>query len=200
MQTQMAIEHRRAVKAFDVEFSISDNAQRTLLELAQKAPSAFNLQHCRYVVITDPEQRQRIREHAWNQAQVTDASMLVVLCADMESWQRDPARFYREMPEDVQKVMLGAVDNYYRDKPRVIRDEAMRSGGLAAQTIMLAATSMGYDSCPMDGFDFDKVGEVVGLPEGHAIVMMIAIGKRAAPPHPRSGKLPFDEVVFDNHF
>lgn len=200
MQTQLAIEQRRATKAFDREFFITDNVKRTLLELAQRAPSAFNLQHCRYVVVEDPEQRKRIREHAWDQAQVTDASMLVVLCADLESWQRDPERIFGELPEEARRFLMGAVDNYYRDKPRIARDEAMRSGGLAAQTLMLAATSMGYDTCPMDGFDFDKVGDIIGLPEGHEIIMMIAVGKRAAPPRPRFGKLPYEEVVFKDRF
>ena len=52
---------------------------------------------------------------------------------------------------------MPAIDQYYRGKDQVQRDEAMRSCGIAAQTLMLAAKSMGYDSCPMDGFDFDEV-------------------------------------------
>ena len=60
-----------------------------------------------------------------------------------------------ECPKEVREFMNPAIDDYYRDKDQVQRDEAMRSCGIAAQTLMLAAKSMGYDSCPMDGFDFE---------------------------------------------
>jgi nitroreductase len=54
----------------------------------------------------------------------------------------------------------------------------MRSYGIIAQTIMLAAKSLGYDSCPMDGFDFEKVAQLIRLPDDHVIAMFVAIGKR----------------------
>ena len=79
-------------------------------------------------------------------------------------------------------------------------DEVMRSCGIAAQTLMLAAKSMGYDSCPMVGFDFDAVGRLINLPEDHVIAMMLAIGKATAPANPRGGQLPVEEVVVRNRF
>ncbi|NIU61338.1 MAG: nitroreductase family protein, partial [Pseudomonas stutzeri] len=87
-----------------------------------------------------------------------------------------------------------------RGKPQVQRDEAMRSCGLMAQTLMLAARAQGLDSCPMDGFDFDAVGKLINLPDNHVIALMVAVGKRAAEPKPRVGKLPFDEVVIRDRF
>ena len=65
----------------------------------------------------------------------------------------------------------------------------MRSCGMAAQTIMLAAKSMGYDTCPMKGFDYEKVGKLLNLPDDHVIVMMILVGKAAKPPSIRGGQL-----------
>ena len=65
---------------------------------------------------------------------------------------------------------------------------------------MLAARSMGYDTCPMEGFEFDKVGELIKLPADHIITMMVAVGKRAKAPLPRGGQLALSEVVFENHF
>jgi nitroreductase len=76
----------------------------------------------------------------------------------------------------------------------------MRSCGIAAQTLLLAATSMGYESCPMDGFDFDKVGELIKLPEDHVIAMFVAIGKRTIDAWPRPGQLALNEVVIENMF
>ena len=80
------------------------------------------------------------------------------------------------------------------------RDEAMRSCGIAAQTLMLAARDMGYDSCPMDGFDFDAVAELINLPEHHVVAMFVAIGKAVKPAWPRPGQLPLSEVVIADRF
>ena len=76
----------------------------------------------------------------------------------------------------------------------------MRSCGIAAQTLMLAAKEMGYDSCPMDGFDFDAVGKLINLPDDHAIAMFVAVGKALQPAYPRSGPLAVAEVVVQDRF
>ncbi|MDP2106842.1 MAG: nitroreductase family protein, partial [Desulfobulbaceae bacterium] len=105
------------------------------------------------------------------------------------------ARYWRNAVPAVQEFILPAIDQYYRGKDQVQRDEAMRSCGMAAQTLMLTAKAMGYDSCPMDGFDFDAVGQLVNLPEDHAIAMFVAIGKATQEAWPRGGQLPLREVV-----
>ena len=137
---------------------------------------------------------------AWDQAQVTDASELLVLCFDAKSWDREPARYWRNAPQEVQDFLLPALAEYYKGKPQVERDEGMRSCGLAGMSIMLMAKELGYDSCPMDGFDYDAVGEIIGLPEGHAIAYMIAIGKGVKAAWPKPGQLPLDEVLVENRF
>ncbi|MFQ5428579.1 MAG: nitroreductase family protein, partial [Thermodesulfobacteriota bacterium] len=88
----------------------------------------------------------------------------------------------------------------YRGKDQVQRDEAMRSCGIAAQTLMLTAKSMGYDSCPMDGFDFEKVGKLINLPADHVVAMFVAIGKATKEAWPRAGQLPLKEVVIKDKF
>ena len=80
------------------------------------------------------------------------------------------------------------------------RDEAMRSCGIAAQTLMLAAKAMGYDSCPMDGFDFAAVGQLINLPDDHVISLCLAIGKATQAENPRGGQLDKKEVLIDNRF
>lgn len=89
---------------------------------------------------------------------------------------------------------------FYEGKDQLQRDEAMRSCGIAAQTIMLAAKSMGYDSNPMIGFDPDKVAEIIKLPENHIISMLMAIGRQTRPAMPRGGQLSLDKVVFTDKF
>ena len=131
---------------------------------------------------------------------MTEASLLLVLCADLKAWEKDPARYWRNAPEEVSGFMVPAIDQYYRGKEQVQRDEAMRSCGIAAQTLMLAAKSMGYDSCPMDGFDFDAVGELINLPDDHVITMFVVIGKSTEPARPRGGSIPRDEAVITDRF
>ncbi|PKL98390.1 MAG: nitroreductase family protein [Gammaproteobacteria bacterium HGW-Gammaproteobacteria-7] len=200
MNTEEAIRSRRAVKAYDPSFQLSREEKDELLQLALLAPSAFNLQHVRLVEVSDPALRAQIREVGWNQAQMTDASMLVVICAQIDSWEKDVRRVWDGAPSEVQDFMAGAIDAYYRGKPQVQRDETMRSCGLMAQTLMLAARGKGLDSCPMDGFDFDAVARLINLPADHVIALMVAVGKKSIEPKPRIGKLPFNEVVLRNSF
>ena len=200
MKTEEAIRTRRAVKHYDANYSMTPEEINELLSLAILSPTAFNIQNWRFVVVTDLELRKQIREVAWDQAQVTDASLFIVLCADMKSWEKQPNRYWVNAPKEVQEFMIPAIDNYYRGKEQVQRDEAMRSCGITAQTLMLAAKSMGYDSCPMDGFDFDKVAELIRLPADHVIAMFVAIGKGTKEAWARPGQLDLDDVIIKNSF
>ncbi|MFN9173001.1 MAG: nitroreductase family protein [Synechocystis sp.] len=65
---------------------------------------------------------------------------------------------------------------------------------------MLAAKAMGYDSCPMIGFDSEKVAELVKLPADYVLGSMVAIGKRTKEPWPKPGQVPLSELVSENHF
>ena len=92
------------------------------------------------------------------------------------------------------------IGQYYTGREQVQRDEAMRSCGMAAQTIMLAAKEMGYDTCPMDGFDFDAVARLINLPADHIPTMFVVVGKALNEAQPRGGQLTMDEVVIYNKF
>jgi nitroreductase len=122
------------------------------------------------------------------------------MCADTTSWEKSPERYWKDAPQPVQDFIIPAIDQYYRGRDQVQRDEAMRSCGIAAQTLMLAAKAMGYDSCPMDGFDFDAVAKLINLPEDHIIAMFVAIGKGTKEAWPRPGQLSMSEVVITDRF
>ncbi len=200
MDVISAIESRRAVKQYDPNHRMSEADEQRLLSLALLAPTAFNIQNWRFVVVKDPILRQLIRAEAWDQAQVTDSSLFIILCADLKSWEKEPQRYWRNAPTEVQEFILPAIAAYYTDKPQVQRDEAMRSCGIAAQNLMLAARDLGYDSCPMDGFDFEAVARLINLPEDHVVAMFVAIGKGLKPAWPRGGQLTLDEVVVIDRF
>ncbi len=200
METKDAIKSRRSVKHYDPEHKITDKELNELLSLTALSPTAFNIQNWRFIVVKKPELRKKIRKAAWDQAQVTDSSVLIILCADLKAWEKSPIRYWEKAPKEVQDFILPAIDGYYRDKEQTQRDEAMRSCGIAAQTLMLSAKSMGYDSCPMDGFDFSAVAKLINLPEDHIIAMFIVIGKAKIEAAPRAGQLPLDNIVIENSF
>ena len=199
MDTTTAIHQRRSVKHYDPDHKMTEVEIQELLELALLSPTSFNMQNWRFVVVTDPAKREAIQAAAWNQAQVTEASILIILCADLHAYE-DGARYWVNAPKPVQDMLVPMMEPFYKDNEPLQRDEAMRSIGIAAQTLMLTAKSMGYDSCPMIGFDPAKVAEIINLPEHHVIGMMLPVGKALKDANARGGQLNYDEVVFTDGF
>ena len=200
MKVTEAVAKRRSVKWFDPQHQMPEDLFQQLMQHALLSPTAFNIQNWRFVRVTDPAQRRAIRAAAWDQAQVEEASELLVLCFDRKAWERDPERYWRLAPKEVQEFLVPAIAQYYGGKPQIERDEGMRSCGLVAQNLMLVAQELGYDSCPMDGFDYQKVGDIIALPEDHEIALMLVIGKGIKEPWPRPGQLALDEVLVQNRF
>ena len=200
MNVYTAIETRRSVKSFDIHHKMTDAEIDQLMSLAILSPTAFNIQHWRFVVVTDPVLRQQMRAVSWNQAQVEEASLLLVLTADLQAWTKEPERYWKNAAQAVSDILVPAIGNFYSGNAQMQRDEVMRSCGMAAMTIMLAAKEMGYDTCPMDGFDFEAVGKLLNLPADHTPVMFVTVGKALKPASPRSGQLPLNEVVIQNKF
>ena len=126
--------------------------------------------------------------------------MVIILCADLKSWNKSPERYWVNIPKEQQKAPVDSMRNSYDRESELQRDEAMRSCGMAAQTIMLAAKSMGYDTCPMKGFDYDKVAKLIHLPDDHVISMMVVVGKATKPASSRGRQLILSEIMFENHF
>ncbi len=201
MDTLDVIYQRRAVKGFDPNHQITPEEEQKLLEATIQAPTSFNIQHWRFVILRDPELRQKIRtELGFDQAQMTEASLLILFTGDMNAWQKEVSRYWTNAPEQVSNQMVGMTDAFYKDREWLQRDEAQRSIGMAMQTLMLTAKAMGYDSCPMIGFDIEKLAELINLPKDHVMGAMVAIGKKVKEPWPKPGQLPLSELVIENKF
>ena len=200
MNVTQAITERRSVKAFDPHHRMSEQEINQLMSLAMLSPTAFNIQNWRFVLVTDPVLRQQIRAASWNQAQVEEASLLIVLTADLNAWAKQPERYWKNAPKAASDVLVSMIGQYYQSNDQVQRDEAMRSCGMAATTLMLAAKEMGYDTCPMDGFDFAAVSKLLNLPADHIPSMFVVVGKALKAAAPRGGQLAMDEVVVYNQF
>lgn len=200
MDTLQAIYERRAIKHFDPEHELTPDEEQVLMEAAIQSPTSFNMQNWRFVLVKDKGLRGQIREAAWDQAHITESSLLIVLTADLKAYGKDPAKYWGNAPKEVGEYLSGMMIPFYEGKEQLQRDEAMRSVGLAGQTIMLAAKAMGYDSCPMIGFDPQAVAKVINLPEDHTIGFIIVVGKATQGAWPKPGQLALDDVVITDQF
>ena len=200
MDTFDAIYGRRAVKHFDPDHKISDADVEKLLEAALQSPTSFNIQHWRFVVVRDSELRKEIRAAGNDQAQMTDASLLVVMTGDVLAWKKDPARYWKNAPKEIAEMLVNWMGPFHEGKDQLQRDEAQRSIGMAMQTLMLATKALGYESCPMIGFDHEAVAKLINLPADHCMGPMVAIGKGTKDTWPKPGQLSRDEVVITDRF
>ena len=200
MNVSQAIEERRAVKHYDADHQMPEEDLKKLMEMGMRSPTSFNIQNWRFVHVSDKQKREEIKEAAWGQAQVTEASTLLIICAEIKAWDKDPERYWKNAPQEVQDILVPMIRPFYEGREWLQRDEAMRSVGIAAQTLMLGAKEMGYDSCPMIGFDQDAVAKAINMPDDHVIGMMLVIGKAKEPAKPRGGSIDYSEAVIENSF
>lgn len=119
MDIKEAIQTRRSVKHYDPAHQMTEAEVTELMEHAILSPTAFNIQHWRFVNVQNSEKRQQIMEAAWGQAQVVDASLLLVLCADLNAWEKSPERYWRHAPQAAQNAILPAIENYYTNHHQV---------------------------------------------------------------------------------
>ncbi len=200
MDTFAAIEERRSVKKFDPAHTMSEPDLDRLMGAVALTPTSFNIQNYRFVVVTDQEAKQKVRAAGWNQAQFSDCSALVVICGDRNAYADRPERYWANTDAKTREAIVGMITGHYGSHPESRRDENFRSGSMAAMTLMIAAKAMGYDTCPMVGFDFEAVAKIINLPDSHDIIMAVAVGKALESARERSGQLPLGEVVIRDHF
>ncbi|MRH97968.1 nitroreductase family protein [Agrobacterium tumefaciens] len=200
MNVISAIETRRSFRQFDPNHEITEAEIERLISLAMLSPTPGNTQPWRFVVVRDKDLLSQIRAASYDQAQVTDSSLLVIMTADLSGWKTEPTRYARSAGPEMAEKLANSMMQFYIGREWLQRDDAMKSSGLAAMTLMLAAQELGYSSCPMGGIDLDAVGKLINLPDDHAISMFVAIGKPVAEAWPRGGQLPIEEVLVRDSF
>lgn len=202
MEVSDAIRTRRSVKNYDPDHKLRTEELRDLLSAAALAPTSFNIQNRHFIAVVEQERKSQLQAAAWGQKLVGDASVVVVIAGDLKSHEK-PDSYLHNTPPPVREKIEPMIAQFYNGKDALLRDEACRSVGLAAMNLMLTATSLGLDSCPLIGFDPIQVSQVVGLDEDHPPLMMVVIGKGTKPAWPRLGLLNLEEVVsvdtFGNH-
>ncbi|MEH7501210.1 nitroreductase family protein [Neobacillus drentensis] len=197
------VRERRSVRAYDSTVRISREEMTEILELATLAPSSSNLQPWRFLVIDKPELKDKLLPIAFNQQQVADASAVIAVLGDVESY-KNAEKIYGQaveagfMPSDTANSFIERTVGMYSNlPPEVARQIVYTDGGLISMQLMLVARSKGYDTVPMGGYDKAKFVEAFGIAERYVPVMLIAIGKATKPGHPTT-RLPIEDVAFFN--
>ncbi|WP_212031211.1 nitroreductase family protein [Cytobacillus depressus] len=197
------IKERRSVRTYDPTVQISREEMTEILELATLAPSSSNLQPWRFLVIDKPELKERLLPIAFNQQQVVEASAVIAVLGDVESYKKSEKIYTQAvdagfMPEDTAKSFIERTVGMYSSlPPEVARQIVYTDGGLISMQLMLVARAKGYDTVPMGGYDKAKFVEAFEVSEKYVPVMLIAIGKAGKPGHPTT-RLPIEDVAFFN--
>lgn len=198
------VQERRSVKHYDASFKLSRQETKQLLEIANSAPSAWNLQHWKFIVIDNEAAKQKLLPIAYNQKQIVEASVVVAILGDLQAnlntrdvYQRDVQS--GQLSEQIMLNIIDQIESAYAEAPTFSRDEAIRNASLAAMQLMLAAKAKGLDSCPMGGYDVAKFIEAFHIPARYVPVMLISIGKPAAPAR-ASARYPVENKIVWNSF
>lgn len=198
-----AMEFRHACKLFDETKKISDEEMRYILEAGRKSPSSFGMEAWKFLVITNDDLKSKLRPHCWNQPQITSCSHLVVVLAGIESVKVESGipekRFLRrEMPQEKLDFYLNKYASHL--EKTLSSDENIycwtaRQSYIAAGNMMTAAAFVGIDSCPIEGFEKEKVEAALELDTGsYQVAMLLTFGYRVNE-QSKQLRLPFDEVV-----
>lgn len=202
-----ALKWRYATKRFNPERELTEETLNSLLEAARLAPSSYGLQPYRIFVIRDRAIREKLREAAWNQPQLTEASHVVVFAHN--------ADFGPELVDDyidlvarerkTDKENLSGYADFMKSKLMDLPREAKsnwtaRQAYIALGNLMYAAAEMGVDTCPMEGFETEKVNEILGLEaQGLSAAVIATVGYRSEDDvtqhYPKVRKSP--EVLFE---
>ncbi|HEU5342697.1 nitroreductase family protein [Edaphobacter sp.] len=200
-----AIEERRATPSFDGTPIPAEDLQQ-ILEAGLAAPSGYNMQPWRFVVVQTPEQKKRLRGASFNQGKVEEASAVIVACGDADGWRKDIDLMLQlgragGMPESYAAQARNSVSNY------MLSFNADQMHGwlnkmvmIAFTHMMLMAESMGYDTAPMEGFEQDKVHEVLKLPLSYWVVALLAVGHLKGDDKYFGGRFDMAHTVFGEEF
>jgi nitroreductase len=167
-----------------------------LLRLAGRAPSAFNVQPWRFVVVEDDDLKAKLAEAAHGQQQVLRAPATIVVYSDMESaLQRIPEAMHPDMPADKRDAgAQGFRANFAKQTVQEREAWGNAQANIALGYLLLLAESLGYATSPMLGFDPDKVKALLGLPAHARITALVSIGYPAEEGF-RPHRLPVDTLV-----
>jgi nitroreductase len=202
------VEERRATLSFDGS-PVPDEVMRRIVEAGSKAPSGYNIQPWRFVVVESPEMKQKLRVAAFGQHKVGEAGAVIVACGDMGTLKGEQLDkmfaiseqhgYPKETNHKVKQIVTGTFSAQPGDTMGVAPDWAVwlnRHVMIAFTTMMWMAEVLGYDTAPMEGFQESKVRQALEIPEHIRVIALLAIGRRKGEDKEFAGRFPVEEIAF----
>lgn len=208
MGLKAAIELRRATRTFHHE-PIPDTLLEEILRLGLRAPSGYNLQPWRFIVVQEQENREKLKACAFNQDKIAEAPVVLICCGDRRVNNSeyieqiiDMGKQEGAINDEYANAMRSLIPNLFENQPCFDHIEAWtnRHTMIAVTHIMLAAKSFGVDSCPMEGFVTTQVKEAFKIPDEVDVCCLLALGFAADPHKKYGGRFGMDEVCFGESY
>lgn len=193
---------RRSIRHYDTSVKISKEEMTEILEEATLAPSSINMQPWRFLVIESEEGKKILGELArFNQSQVQTSSAMIAVFGDLNNFENGEEIFSKAvelgyMSKEIKEQQMAGITAYFASlEDEVNKNNVLIDSGLVAMQLMLVARAHGYDTCPIGGYDKEKIAEAFGLEKDRYVpVMLISIGKASTGGH-ISYRLPVDKIA-----
>lgn len=181
------VRNRRSINFFDPDKDLSDEKLNEVISLAAQAPSGFNLQPWNLIVLREKEEKERLQKLAWDQPKISEAPVTLIVVADRSGWQEGNPTLERNwkemvaagaMVDEQRQWFLEAAQSLYGRSDEASVAFAVKNASFFSMALMYAATSMGLESHPMDGFDHDGVKQAFNIPDNYWVPLLLAVGYR----------------------
>jgi putative NAD(P)H nitroreductase len=196
------VKERRSANNFMPGYPITERDLHDIFELVKLAPSAFNLQHARYITVVDEGVKESVQKAAYGQHKVLSASAVIAVLGDKKAFRQAPEiyeglKMLGILNKQEYDQMVNDTISFYESRGEAFeRDEAIRNASLSAMLFMMAAKEKGWDTCPMIGFDPEEVKRVLNITDQYEMVMLISVGKEKTESRkPRGYRKPVSEFV-----
>ncbi len=191
---------RKSVRKYDENYKIPQEQLEELLTEATSAPSSSNLQPWRFIVIQDEIIKKELRAIANNQEQVETSSAVIAVLGDTKMYENAESIFTKNydlgyINEATKDLMITNSMNLYSQLPQeILKNIVTFDAGLISMQIMLLAKDMGYDTVPMGGFNKEAFAKHFELADHIVPIILIAIGKAAAPAY-NSSRIELEHIA-----
>ena len=200
--TQVLVD-RRATQHFKPD-PVPEEYLEAILRFAAQAPSGYNLQPWRFVVVRDGKSRLRLQKAAMNQSKVSEAPVVIIAFAVKGEWKSRMDAIFEEGVRrgagdaKIVEMQTAAATKFLDAFPPAVW--LNRHTMIALTTMMLVAEAYGLDTAPMEGFDADAVKKEFGLPAESEVIALLAMGFGKLPDKAYGGRLALKGIVFDEHY
>ncbi|WP_342574868.1 nitroreductase family protein [Solibacillus sp. FSL K6-1781] len=210
MNFEDLVKSRHSAMNFIETEQMTEENFKNIFELTKMAPSAYNLQFTNYLVITDQEKKERVKELSYNQYKIHTASGVVIVMGNKNSIEMpeveriySPLKMLKMMDEveyDMTMELIKGYSDGLKNNPHELNLELVRNAGIHAMLFMLSAKHYGFDTCPMHVHNVDELRKEFNIPDHLEPIMMITIGKSVDKVRARGYRKPVGEFVNFNGY